>query len=189
MGHYGSITVKSPNALRRWSHRSRFDAVARLIDASPGDRILDFGTGDGFFLDLLHRQQPRAEYFGFEPLHFMEDAKALNLEGVRLESDFDRLPLGYFNKIACLEVMEHLPSAPLQTAIGRIVAAAAPGAHIVISVPIENGLPSLVKNIVRAATARKSHGKFDARNMWLALAGMGGSCNSQAIMTFTRSAR
>ena len=64
---YGDLTIASPSRIKRFSHRARFSRAIQLLDPRPGDRILDYGSGDGFFLGVLHDHEPRLELCGFDP--------------------------------------------------------------------------------------------------------------------------
>jgi 2-polyprenyl-3-methyl-5-hydroxy-6-metoxy-1,4-benzoquinol methylase len=68
----------------------------------------------------------------------------------QLISDLNTLPPGTFNKIACLEVFEHLPPQALQNAVDDIKRLLEPNGTIVVSVPIEIGPSSLLKNLARS---------------------------------------
>jgi 2-polyprenyl-3-methyl-5-hydroxy-6-metoxy-1,4-benzoquinol methylase len=145
---YDAQTINSRSSLKRWSHSRRFHLACRALAPRVGDRILDYGTGDATLLRLLHARTPGASLVGFEPMMTTEAASNAPA-GARIVAS----PLGLadFDKVACLEVLEHLDGSILSTAIDNLVAAARPGGLILVSVPIEVGPSVLAKNIVRAA--------------------------------------
>jgi ubiquinone/menaquinone biosynthesis C-methylase UbiE len=103
LDHVGDI------ALRR---RARKMIIA--LDPKPGDKILDVGCGDGFYLFLLSNLGIKLNLFGtdFDPLA-LKSAK-LNLKGIPLkQADLMRkLPFkdNFFDKVVMSEVAEHLPN-------------------------------------------------------------------------------
>jgi 2-polyprenyl-3-methyl-5-hydroxy-6-metoxy-1,4-benzoquinol methylase len=145
---YDAQTIRSPSSLKRWSHTTRFQLACQLLAPRDGERILDYGTGDATLLRALHAAAPAASLVGFEPI-MTQEAAANAPPGAQIVGS----PTGLsgFDKVACLEVLEHLEGAMLETAVDNIVGAARPGGRILISVPIEIGPSVVLKTIVRAA--------------------------------------
>ncbi len=153
---YEQHTLKNPSSLRRFSHRSRFALALRLLDPQPGDRILDYGTGDGELLVQLAASQTGLSLAAFEPVAWCL-AEAMQKTGglqppARVTSDFARLADFKPNKVACLEVLEHLGEPQLSEALDRLSSLARQGATILVSVPIEVGPPALLRYLVRIRT-------------------------------------
>jgi 2-polyprenyl-3-methyl-5-hydroxy-6-metoxy-1,4-benzoquinol methylase len=145
---YDDQTIRSRSSLKRWSHATRFQLACRLLAPCDGERILDYGTGDATLLRALHAAAPRASLVGFEPF-MMEEAAANAPPGAKIVDS--AAGLSGFDKVACLEVLEHLEASKLNTAVDNIVAAVRPGGLILISVPIEIGPSVVLKTVVRAA--------------------------------------
>jgi 2-polyprenyl-3-methyl-5-hydroxy-6-metoxy-1,4-benzoquinol methylase len=170
---YRTSTVDSPSRVKRFSHGARIDLAVRLLAPRAGDRILDYGAGDGGLLRRLHALQPEARLCGFEPRCGPEAARLVeqipSLEGIH-----DRLaPVEAFrpNKIACLEVLEHLRAADQAAALAGFKRVLVPGGHVVVSVPIEVGPPALFKNVIRVAVDQPHRG-ITARNVALSVLGL-----------------
>jgi 2-polyprenyl-3-methyl-5-hydroxy-6-metoxy-1,4-benzoquinol methylase len=146
---YDAQTIHSRSRLKRWSHVARFQRACRLLAPRDGDRILDYGTGDATLLRALHAAAPGASLVGYEPF-MTQEASANAPPGARIVGS----PSGLagFDKVACLEVLEHLEGSTLDAAVDNIVAAVRPGGLILISVPIEIGPSMVFKTIVRAAS-------------------------------------
>jgi SAM-dependent methyltransferase len=115
----------------------------RVIDrAAPrsGDRILDYGCGDGTLLGVLQRRLGRGthELHGFDPNPLaIELADAmLKRRGVAatLHNGSAALPPAYFDQVICTEVIEHASApASLLLEIARILK---PGGRLVVTTPI-----------------------------------------------------
>jgi ubiquinone/menaquinone biosynthesis C-methylase UbiE len=151
---YASYTTANPNPIKRWSHQRRLANCCRIVDPKPGDRILDFGTGDGELLVALDRVCPSALLTGFEPLSNADQAEAIAGQVAVIYRVADKLSPASFNKVTCNDVLEHLPEPYLTEAIGHLKRVVAPGGVVLISAPIEDGLSSLFKNIIRAAAGQ-----------------------------------
>jgi len=67
---YDQHTFNSRNPLARLSHRTRYKVGIELIEKEKNAKVLDFGCGDGRFLNDLGNQKQNFILVGFEP--FME---------------------------------------------------------------------------------------------------------------------
>ena len=164
-GFYAQKQIFSRSRLISWSHRGRFATGLRLARELAGARTLDYGCGDGTFLGLLMNGQPRPRlavgaevseaivtdcrerFTSQKGLHFM------------LVEDLDRPAHQHaYDSIFCMEVLEHVVDpAPLLEAFNRLLA---PGGTLVISVPIETGIPVVVKQIVRRIAGWRGIGHY-----------------------------
>lgn len=154
---YRRLTQGSPSRIKRFSHRKRMQIAETFASDGP---ILDFGAGDAELLRLFASAPGcSAELWGFEP-HLIAEAREnlAQLVGnrVRLVDSVQELPARYFDRVYCLEVLEHLPEHLQIEALRNIGRLMAPGGRCVISVPIEVGPASLAKNAVRLI-ARQPH--------------------------------
>jgi SAM-dependent methyltransferase len=164
-GFYAQKQINSRSRLIAWSHRGRFATGLRLAREIGGTRTLDYGCGDGTFLALLMNGEPaprvavgaeltttivadcRERFKTQKGLHFM------------LIEDLARhAHQGAYDAIYCMEVLEHVvdPAAMLDT-FKRLLA---PGGTLVISVPIETGIPVVVKQIVRRIAGWRGVGHY-----------------------------
>jgi SAM-dependent methyltransferase len=158
---YSADTVESSSIFKRFSHSKRFDFALELMEAPRGSRLLDYGTGDGRMLSLLSSLRPDSEIWGFEPVSGMRDelAERFRKDGIgdriRVVDNPDELVGKGFDRVCCLEVLEHLPEHILLDALTRMRDLLAPGARLVVSVPLETGLSSVVKTVIRALQRQK----------------------------------
>ncbi len=170
--NYEELTLKSRSSLRRFSHRSRFAIAIEMLDPHPGDRILDYGTGDAELLVQLRARDPGLAVAAFEPNEWCR-TQALDKTS-RLEprplvaANYAALADFRPTKVACLEVLEHLPAELIEQALQNLSALAKAGATLLVSVPIEVGPPAILKYLVRFRTERP---RPSLRELWAMLIG------------------
>ncbi len=159
-GAYADLIHNNRSLLKRFSHGRRFEVAVRLLDPAPGDHILDYGTGDGHMLVRL-AATPCAHATGFEP--FPDQFEELQATVARLPAGRARavaalseLAPASFDKVCCLEVLEHLPAHLQRESLTAMARLAKPTGRVLVSVPIEIGAGSLFKNLARLAL-RQTH--------------------------------
>jgi len=149
---YASYTRETAEPLKAIAHRRRYVQVAKILGARPSDTFLDYGCADGHLFHHLP-DFPRRSMVGYDPSTDLLGEMAPELrDSVRTYSDRDALlreQSGRFTLIACVEVFEHLMPDATNAALHTIQRLAAPGARIVIGVPIETGASGFVKNLYR----------------------------------------
>jgi len=164
-GFYAQKQLGSRSRLISWTHRGRFEMGLALARHAAGRRVLDYGSGDGTFLALLAggRGAPavavgaelqdsvvedcRTRFSAVDRLHFV---RVCDLD----DGEYD----GAFDMVFCMEVLEHVLE-PLDS-LRRMNRLLAPGGRIVISVPIEIGLPVLAKQAVRRLAGWRGIGHY-----------------------------
>jgi SAM-dependent methyltransferase len=148
---YQSYTYQSSFAPKRWLHHKRFTDAIRILRLGERDTVLDYGCGDGRLHEIAAQSHPRGLLFGYEPAQeLFEQAKArLDEKGVTVVQSLSELKGRKFDKVVCLEVCEHLPKKELHELLLNLKSLLKPGGDLVVSVPIESGLPALAKNTFR----------------------------------------
>jgi SAM-dependent methyltransferase len=164
-GFYASKQINSRSRLIAWSHRGRFATSLRLAREVAAARVLDYGCGDGTFLGLLMNSEPTlrvavgAELTMSIVADCRERFKAQKGVHFMLIEDLGR-PAHHnaYDAVYCMEVLEHVvePAAMLDT-FERLLA---PGGTLVISVPIETGIPVVVKQMVRRIAGWRGIGHY-----------------------------
>jgi SAM-dependent methyltransferase len=164
-GFYAQKQINSRSRLIAWSHRGRFATSLRLAREVAGARALDYGCGDGTFLGLLMNGEPAprlavgAELTTSIVADCRERFKAQNGLHFMLIEDLERpAHQGAYDVVYCMEVLEHVidPAAMLD-AFERLLA---PGGTLVISVPIETGIPVVAKQLVRRIAGWRGIGHY-----------------------------
>jgi SAM-dependent methyltransferase len=163
-GHFAKKQFSSRSRLISWSHRSRFHVGLRLAQEFAGKRVLDYGSGDGSFLALLiNGPNAPASAVGAEvDNRVIEDCRArLAIQGLsfigkdKLESSEHD---GTYDAVICMEVLEHvLDVAPMLDRFARLLTSSG---KLLISVPVETGLPLLVKQAVRRVAGWRGIGDY-----------------------------
>ncbi len=166
-GHYAKKQILSRDGLIAWSHRSRFEVGLRLARHYSGGRhVLDYGCGDGSFLAMLSDENdnaPRAAVGAELSEGLVEDCR--RRLGGRDRLDFllvaeleEERHRAAYDLVVCMEVLEHVvDAAPIVARLKRVLA---PGGRLVISVPVETGLPLLVKQAARRVAGWRGIGDY-----------------------------
>jgi SAM-dependent methyltransferase len=164
-GHYAAKQIFSRDRLVAWSHRRRFEAGLSLAARFRGRRILDYGCGDGTFLALLWDRDARpASAVGAELDRVQVDdcrARLGHLPGVAFESIArldDEAYAGAFDGVICMEVLEHVVA--VDAVIDRLWRVLADEGTLIVSVPVETGLPLLVKQAARRIAGWRGIGDY-----------------------------
>ncbi len=164
-GHYAKKQLHSRSRLIAWSHRARFETGLRLSAGFRGQRLIDYGCGDGTFLALLMaRPAAPAAALGAEiDDGQVNDCKARfgaepRLSFVRIDALNPAEHASGFDALVCMEVLEHvLDWAPLFECWRWLVK---PGGTILVSVPVETGPVLVLKQAVRRVAGWRGIGDY-----------------------------
>ena len=171
-GHFAKKQLLSRSRLISWSHRGRFNLGLKLAAEFRGKRVLDYGSGDGSFLAMLMRA-PSAPALAMgtevDP-RVVENCRArLMTEGLRFVTN-DALDSteheGAYDAVICMEVLEHVLD--VTDVLNRFMRFLAPGGKVLISVPVETGLPLLVKQCVRRYAGWRGIGDYPGMSPYTA---------------------
>lgn len=159
MADYAQHTIGSKNPLKRWLHKQRFAASFRLLDLHDGQRFLDYGCGDGELSLQISRHFPHVEVVSYDPadeLFVQAQRKLAHSARVTVTRDFDSIT-GSFDRIACLETIEHLPPKELEALFQNIKKVLKEDGQCLFTFPVEHGFASLTKNSYRLLTKRDKY--------------------------------
>ena len=169
-GHYATKQIFCDDRLIAWSHRRRFEAGLAVARQFAGKRLLDYGCGDGTFLALL------AESGAAPALAVGVELDARQVDDCRRR--FGHLPHARFDLIerlaspeheraydavVCMEVLEHVVD--VDAVISQLSRVLVDGGTLVVSVPVETGLPLLLKQTVRRVAAWRRIGDYHEGHM------------------------
>ena len=128
--------------LRRGKLPGDFNVKLKMCDPKPGERILDIGCGIGWFAATVASQY-RADVLAIDA-----SAYAINEASRRYENIgnlhfqvCDALLIEYeeaFDKISCLDVLEHFSYEDAQMLLKKIHTALRQGGSLVLCVPIND---------------------------------------------------
>ena len=145
---YADRTRNTREFLKAIAHSRRLDQAVRIVPIESGDRIFDYGCGDGAFFDQLSRYTAKENLFGYDPWLLGE----MTFEGA---TTFDAVPdfidtlAGTFDVVYCMEVCEHLSDAANAALLDNVARLGKPDAVFVFGVPIETGPSAVLKNLFR----------------------------------------
>jgi SAM-dependent methyltransferase len=164
-GHYAAKQIFCKDRLIAWSHRRRFEVGLALARAFRARRLLDYGCGDGTFLALLSATgDGPAEATGAEldPYQVTDCETRLGgragLSFVSIESLESPGHLERYDAVVCMEVLEHVVD--LDRVIDCLWRLLAPDGTLLVSVPVETGVPLLVKQTVRRIAGWRGIGDY-----------------------------
>lgn len=166
---YSELTTSNTSFIKRFSHSKRFTTAIKILNFRSNDKFLDIGTGDGYFLKLVNEKKIK-KIVGYEPDNKMFKVLKKNLyysKNIILKKYLVK-DSGPFNKISCLEVLEHLRLNDQKKIFKLIKKNSTNKSIILIGVPIEIGLSGFIKNLIRILL-RQSHENTSVINIFKSL--------------------
>jgi SAM-dependent methyltransferase len=164
-GHYARKQLFSRDKLVAWSHGRRFDTAVSLSAEFAGKRMLDYGCGDGTFLALtmMTPDAPSVAVGADVSRPHIEDCRRRYRDERRLQfvavEDLDAIGhFGRYDAVFCMEVLEHVVD--WEPMLKRICRLLAPGGRLIVSVPVETGVPLIVKQAVRRIAGWRKIGHY-----------------------------
>lgn len=156
-GHYARKQLFSRSRLVTWSHTARFEMARQLTAPRAGQRLLDYGCGDGTFVAQVHDLFPSVTATDVSMSQLRDCARRFAaLDGLTF-MHVDRLDDGgadrTFDVVTCMEVLEHCPDRIQIDVLDRIARATAADGLVIISVPMETGPSLAAKHLARSAVA------------------------------------
>lgn len=131
-------------AFNRWGYRARRAALGRLVSDASGARVLDVGSGTGYWIDHWHRLGAAA-VSGLDLTELSVDRLRLTFPGDRFERADIRVSIpfeGPFDLISAIDVLLHVTDDDgYRSGLANLREVAAPGARLVLLEPISSGRP------------------------------------------------
>lgn len=135
------------------------------MELSGGERILDYGCGDGRLLTELSRLPSAPQSVGLEPYLSTTALQPGIPVYPTFEAVLEHYPAGAFDRVLCFEVLEHFNPTAQRIIIQNLYTALHPEGRAVVSVPVELGPPALVKNAFRRRLAREFPHVYTLKNI------------------------
>ena len=163
---YSRTTYDSYNPLARFAHRQRFKNSVLSIQVSEGISLLDYGCGDGKFLNELAEKYKtkKIHLMGFEPY-----MSAIANNKIKIVQHLEELSGEKFDYVTCFEVMEHFNPQKQEAICIDFTKLLKPEGTLIVSVPIEIGFPALIKNIRRKYSYKGK--QFTFKNIFKSILG------------------
>ncbi|MCK6486290.1 MAG: methyltransferase domain-containing protein [Phycisphaerae bacterium] len=123
---------------------------AAELDRRPGARVLDLGCADGIAWPLLRGRVGSLVGVNYDAW-LTEQCRRRNPDEPVLRADARCLPFAAtaFDVIICLEMFHYLPVGDRAAGIRELYRVLRPAGRLVLTVPIEVGLPGLLKFVGR----------------------------------------
>ena len=101
---YAAQTLDTPNPIARYAHRQRYKASFDQVtsDVRQGGTVLDFGCGQGDFLNTLADLRPDLTLIGFDPESGHEAERYTPVDDMTVVADES------VDLVCCFETLEHL---------------------------------------------------------------------------------
>lgn len=163
---YLDRNYNSKNPLRRFAHRTRFKKSIQSIESNSEYSLMDFGCGDGTFMNQLNLRSSSVKLVGFEPI--MDSIEGNQIEIYKNWEDIisKSKTIEGFDYVTCFEVLEHFSPENQLEALKKMNSVLKKDGKVIISVPIEKGFPALVKNLIRRVNLPQSVHIFSYKNIW-----------------------
>jgi 2-polyprenyl-3-methyl-5-hydroxy-6-metoxy-1,4-benzoquinol methylase len=140
------------------THKLRLKISIDTLNLELHDHILDYGAGDGYLASVLCGL--KHQYITcFEPMKVQYDQMKYLLSDTNdivLSNTLLELKNKKYDKLFCLEVLEHLPDTHLNIAIDNIYHLLEDNGKALITVPCESGFNGFVKNCIKKIVDRST---------------------------------
>jgi 2-polyprenyl-3-methyl-5-hydroxy-6-metoxy-1,4-benzoquinol methylase len=162
-GGYARKQIHCKSWVVSWSHRTRFETARKMVVPYAGQRLLDYGCGDGTFLAQISDLFPGGTGADSDLSQTQEAAKRLapvaSLKFCTV-AELANHPAKSFDVITCMETLEHVSNEDMPGVIANLGRLVASTGRVIISVPIEVGPTLLGKQIVRRIAGWRNLGHY-----------------------------
>jgi len=143
---YSKNNYSSSNPLKNYIHNAPLKVVDRLIPNANFKSAIDIGCADGVFLSTLSKKCETLSASDINE-HFVSSIRDRRIKFYVDDIQKSQLPNNHFDLVTCLETLEHVSNP--KKAISEIRRIMKSGSIGIITVPIEIGLPVLIKFLGR----------------------------------------
>lgn len=168
-GEYARKQLSGRAGLIGWSHERRFRTARAMVAPFAGGRLLDYGCGDGTFLAQVSDLFPASVGAEIDPVLVADAAQRFDaIPGITFvhTGALANEPAVSFGVLTCMEVLEHCTADVVERVLDELRRLAAPGAAVIISVPVETGPALLVKAAARAVAGWRGISGYQDRERY-----------------------
>lgn len=163
----------SKHKLMNWVHAAHINEAVRLASLDGSQRFLDAGCSDGELIvrsNGMYTLAVGADH-NREALKTLNQRLANNENLLTLQGDVCNMPFPdqSFDVVCCLETLEHVYDMP--GAVEEFKRIVADDGTLIVSVPIERGLPILLKQGISNLFFGGYRGKYTWKEIWHATTG------------------
>ncbi len=148
---YSRQTLDTANPVARYAHRQRhrlsLDRAA--AEVPDGGTVLDYGCGEGTFLNALAEARPDVTLLGYDPESGHVPDRYTLVEDMAAVGD------GSVDLLCCFETLEHLYDPEIAGFAADAARVLRPGGLLLVSVPVIGGPPLLLKELNRSVMFRR----------------------------------
>lgn len=152
---YSEILVSKRSSVLKGQRRARLEHALAAADlpARPNARVLDLGCADGILWPDLRGRVGSIIGVNYDEW-LSRQCRQRFPDGIVMRADARKLPFAdaSFDLIICLEMFHFLDLVDHEQGIGEMRRVLRPGGRLVLTVPIEVGVPGLIKFAIRVAT-------------------------------------
>ena len=136
-GDYQARALKSDRAAQRFWHEAKFRLIERIAMPQKHERVLDAGCGSGTISYFLSQHAGEAVGIDSNPsaINFATTAYDMPNLGFRLGQFEDLTADKSFDKIYCIEVIEHLYEQQVREVLSLFHKLTNPGGQLFITTP------------------------------------------------------
>ena len=157
---YSKQITDNKSKIKKFSHLKRFKIAKMLVEDLNPNSVLDYGTGNGFLLTFIAQSKQDIDLYGYERIVSMYDELVNHIKdspfsNIHCINNLKEVEGQRFEVVTCLEVLEHFNENYQKEFLNHIKNITTVDSKIIISVPIETGLSSLFKNLIRYVVKQK----------------------------------
>jgi 2-polyprenyl-3-methyl-5-hydroxy-6-metoxy-1,4-benzoquinol methylase len=151
-GDYQARALRSDRAAQRFWHEAKFRLIERLGLPAKNERVLDAGCGSGTISDFLSRYAGQVVGIDSNPAAVTYAAKAYPASNLQFKlGQFDDLKNEQpFDRIYCIEVIEHLYENQVADIFSLFRKVTNPGASLFLTTPNYHSLWPVIEQLLDA---------------------------------------